>query len=67
LIEDSAVLLFFALIIEAAVTAAIIIPPPIRELIVGISPITSKTHTGLKTGSMTAMRFALRADICLMP
>ena len=50
----------------AAVTAATIIPPPAMALTAGVSPRARKTHNGLNTGSMTAMRFADTADTLLI-
>jgi hypothetical protein len=43
---------------EAIVTATIIMPPPIIVFKPGASPMAKNTHTGLNTGSMTAIRLA---------
>ena len=51
---------------EAIVTARTMIPPPISALAPGASPIAKKTHMGLNTGSMTAMRIAETAEIRLI-
>ena len=52
---------------DAAVTDTIINDPPIIVLNPGNSPKNRKTHTGLNTGSITAIRFADSADIRLIP
>jgi hypothetical protein len=47
-------------------TAVIMIIPPIIEFMWGLSPRTRNTQKGLKTGSMTAIRFAEIAEIFFM-
>jgi hypothetical protein len=54
-------------ITETAVTEIIISDPPIIVFTPGVSPTKRNTHIGLKTGSITAMRFADKADILLIP
>ncbi len=51
---------------EALVTAKRMIPPPISVWTPGDSPSAKNTHTGLNTGSMTAIRFACIAETRLI-